>query len=66
MCDDYEEEEYFKCKKCQSKCEKVINEKTNKPYTLCDKCRSKCGSKSKKDKGADEPEPPEWKKIYFI
>ena len=58
--DNYDvEEEYLTCKKCKSKCEKVLNEKTNKPYTLCEKCRSKCGSKGEKSKQAEEL--PDWK-----
>ena len=48
MGDDYDEEEYFICRKCKSKSEKVFNEKTNKPYTLCENCRSKCRSKGNK------------------
>jgi len=63
--EEYDEDEYFKCRKCKLICEKIINEKTNKPYTLCGNCRAKCGSKNKKNKEENEDEPPLWKQKLF-
>ena len=64
--EEYDENVYFKCKKCKSICEKTINERTNKFYTICENCRAKCGSKSKKNKEEEEPpEVPIWKQKLF-
>ena len=69
MNEEYDEDEYFKCKKCKSICEIIINERTNKPFTICENCRIKCGSKNKKNKNEvekeQEQEMPEWKN-YLI
>ena len=46
--DSGEEGEYINCKKCKLRYEKIINERTNKPYTLCEICHSKCRSKTNK------------------
>ena len=62
--EEYDEDEYFKCKKCKLICEKIINERTNKPFTTCENCRAKCGSKNKKNK-EEEYEPPLWKQRLF-
>jgi hypothetical protein len=58
--EEYNEDEYFKCKKCKTICEKIINERTNKPFTICENCRAKCGSWNKKNN-----EPPIWKQKLF-
>lgn len=66
--EEYDEDLHFRCKKCKSICEKIINERTNKPYTICENCRIKCGSKNKKNKNEVEEEPPDvpiWKQKLF-
>ena len=63
--EEYDENVYFKCKKCKSICEKVLNERTNKPFTICENCRAKCGSWNKKNKDQEEYEPPIWKQKLF-
>ena len=34
MCANNDEEEHDKCKKCKSTFEKIINEKTHKPFSI--------------------------------
>ena len=69
--EDFDDDEYFKCKKCKKTAEKIINERTNKLYTICENCRSKCGNKNNKtiaklnEELPDRPEIPEWKKLLF-
>lgn len=63
--EEYDEDEYFKCRKCKLICQKIMNERTNKPFTTCENCRAKCGSKNKKNKEETEDEPPLWKQKLF-
>ena len=64
--EEYDKEYYIKCKKCKSIAEKIINNRTDKPYTICENCRLKCGGKNKKDEEEQEQETPEWKKLFNI
>jgi len=72
MGEEFDEEYEIKCIKCKEISEKIINPRTNKPYTICENCRSICGkrggekikiTKAKKDNIDDKGN--EWKKILF-
>ena len=72
MGEEFDEEYEIKCAKCKEICEKIINQRTNKPYTICENCRSICGkrggekvkvTKTKKDNKDDKGN--DWKNIIF-
>ena len=66
MSDDGEYDEQIICKKCKTKTEIIINERTDKPYTLCEGCRMRCGSKKKSPVDEDkDKDMPKWKQIIF-
>jgi len=62
---EYDEDNEIKCIKCKEISEKLINQRTFKPYTTCEKCRSMCGKRGDKVKTAKTNKNDEWKQIIF-
>ena len=70
MGEEFDEYYEIKCAKCNEISERIINPKTEKPYTICENCRSICGKRggqkikiTKKDDNNKCKN--EWKQIIF-